>query len=84
MPNANTRMLTLQQGEPFSETKKRLEKRTGFKGKSFEKIKFSIVRRQHFSKPTPIQDGKFALLATCPLFKRSNGENNVTDYEHHR
>ncbi|KAK1847136.1 ubiquitin c-terminal hydrolase [Colletotrichum chrysophilum] len=44
------------QSEPFAETKKRLEKRTGFKGKSFEKIKFAVVKRSHFSKPQYLQD----------------------------
>ncbi|KAI2777264.1 cysteine proteinase [Daldinia loculata] len=44
----------LKEGEPFSETKKRLENRTGIKGKAFEKIKFAIVRR--FQKPAYIND----------------------------
>ncbi|ETS80785.1 hypothetical protein PFICI_08314 [Pestalotiopsis fici W106-1] len=35
----------LKDGEEFSETKKRLEKRTGIKGKAFEKIKFALIRR---------------------------------------
>ncbi|EAQ85996.1 hypothetical protein CHGG_07249 [Chaetomium globosum CBS 148.51] len=46
----------LKEGEPFSETKKRLEKRTGLKGKSFEKIKFSLVRRAQFSRPQYLTD----------------------------
>lgn len=41
----------------FSETKKRLEKRTGIKGKAFEKIKFAILRRYQ-KPPTYINDGK--------------------------
>lgn len=45
------------QGEKFSDTRKRLEKRTGLKGKSFEKIKFAVVRRSHFSKPQYLNDG---------------------------
>ncbi|KAI5867169.1 cysteine proteinase [Durotheca rogersii] len=44
----------LKEGEPFSETKKRLEKRTGIKGKAFEKIKFAILRR--YQKPAYIGD----------------------------
>ena len=44
-------------GEKFSETKKRLEKRTGLKGKNFEKIKFALVRRSSYSKPTYLTDG---------------------------
>ncbi|CAL3973135.1 unnamed protein product [Diplocarpon coronariae] len=42
--------------EPFSETKKRLEKRTGFKGKNFEKIKFAVVKRSTYSKPQYLSD----------------------------
>lgn len=48
----------LKEGEVFSETKKRLEKRTGLKGKSFEKIKFAVVRRAHFSRPQYLNDGE--------------------------
>jgi hypothetical protein len=52
-------VLTEEQGEKFSDTKKRLEKRTGFKGKSFEKIKFAVVRRGQFSKPQYLDDGEW-------------------------
>lgn len=45
------------QGEKFVDTRKRLEKRTGLKGKSFEKIKFALVRRP-YSKTYYFQDGK--------------------------
>ncbi|KAM0601550.1 hypothetical protein ACHAP1_008588 [Verticillium nonalfalfae] len=47
------------QGEPnrAHDTKKRLEKRTGLKGKSFEKIKIALIRRTHFSKPHYLEDG---------------------------
>ncbi|KAI0124385.1 ubiquitin carboxyl-terminal hydrolase [Xylariales sp. AK1849] len=44
----------LKEGEPFSETKKRLEKRTGIKGKAFEKIKCAIIKR--YTKPVYLQD----------------------------
>jgi len=44
------------EGEPFSETRKRLEKRTGLKGKNFEKIKFAVVRRSSYSRPTYLTD----------------------------
>lgn len=50
--------LTQAQDEPFTETKKRLEKRTGFKGKNFEKIKFAIVKQRSYSKPVYLADGK--------------------------
>ncbi|KAJ9151597.1 Ubiquitin carboxyl-terminal hydrolase [Coniochaeta hoffmannii] len=46
----------LKEGEKFSDTKKRLEKRTGLKGKSFEKIKFAVVRRAHYSRPQYLTD----------------------------
>jgi ubiquitin carboxyl-terminal hydrolase 7 len=50
--------------EKFAETKKRLEKRTGIKGKNFEKIKFAVVKRSSYSKPTYLEDGTttYALL----------------------
>ena len=51
-------MLTGSKGEKFADTKKRLEKRTGFKGKSFEKIKFAVVRRSQYSKPVYLNDGE--------------------------
>ncbi|ORY71585.1 uncharacterized protein BCR38DRAFT_331168 [Pseudomassariella vexata] len=44
----------LKEGEEFSETKKRLEKRTGIKGKAFEKIKFAIIKR--YQKPVYLKD----------------------------
>lgn len=47
----------MSQAEKFIDTKKRLEKRTGLKGKSFEKIKFAIVRRTNYSKPQYLNDG---------------------------
>lgn len=49
----------VKEGEKFADTKKRLEKRTGFKGKSFEKIKFAVVHRQHSLKPQYLNDGKY-------------------------
>lgn len=60
-------MLMICQGEQFVDTKKRLEKRTGIKGKSFEKIKFAVVKRSHFSKPQYLNDGK-DLLQPGPFY----------------
>ena len=51
------RLSNTAQGEKFSDTKKRLEKLTGIKGKNFEKIKFAVVKRNAFSKPTYLNDG---------------------------
>ncbi|KJR86641.1 ubiquitin carboxyl-terminal hydrolase 7 [Sporothrix schenckii 1099-18] len=56
----------LKENEPFSETRKRLEARTGYKGKSFEKIKFALVRRMPYSKPQYLNDGK-TIPSTCVL-----------------
>ena len=48
------------QGESFDRTKERLEKRTGFRGKQFEKIKFAVVARNTaFAKPMYLNDGTF-------------------------
>lgn len=44
-------------GEIFSATKERLSKRTGIKGKAFEKIKFAIIRGgQAYARPVYIED----------------------------
>lgn len=58
----------IKEGEKFLDTKKRLEKRMGIKGKNFEKIKFSVVKRSSYSKPTYLQDGKslFPLSGSRP------------------
>lgn len=44
--------------EKFSDTKKRLEKRTGLKGKNFEKVKFAKVKRSMYATPEYLTDGK--------------------------
>ncbi|KAF2220554.1 hypothetical protein BDZ85DRAFT_241274 [Elsinoe ampelina] len=47
----------LKEGEIFTETKERLSKRTGIKGKAFEKIKFAVIRGgQAYAKPAYIDD----------------------------
>ncbi|KAM7219944.1 ubiquitin carboxyl-terminal hydrolase [Rhypophila decipiens] len=46
----------IHEDEKFADTKKRLEKRTGLKGKSFEKIKFAVVRKQQYQKPQYLTD----------------------------
>ncbi|KAI9822475.1 MAG: hypothetical protein M1827_000194 [Pycnora praestabilis] len=43
-------------GELFKDTKERLSKRTGIKGKQFEKIKFAVVQRSSYSKPIYLND----------------------------
>lgn len=54
--------LTYQQGELFKDTKERLSKRTGIKGKQFDKLKFAIAPRSAYSRPTYLSDGKTILL----------------------
>ena len=44
-------------GEPFKDTKERLSKRIGIKGKQFDKIKFAIIPRSSYSKPIYLNDG---------------------------
>lgn len=46
----------VKQGEIFKQTKERLMKRTGIKGKPFEKIKFAVVKKSQYSKPVYIED----------------------------
>ncbi|KAM5441568.1 ubiquitin-specific protease ubp15 [Microsporum ferrugineum] len=43
-------------GEKFSDTKQRLSKRTGIRGKQFEKIKFAVVSRAMYSNPKYLED----------------------------
>lgn len=42
----------------FKDTKERLSKRTGIKGKLLEKVKFAVVSKSSFSRPEYLQDGK--------------------------
>lgn len=50
----------MKEGEIFKETKERLSKRTGIKGKLLEKIKFSVVRGgQSYSRPAYVEEGMF-------------------------
>ncbi|GAB7360635.1 hypothetical protein MBLNU230_g0515t1 [Neophaeotheca triangularis] len=44
-------------GEKFKDTKERLSKRTGLRGKQFEKIRFAIVKGgQNYSRPSWVED----------------------------
>lgn len=48
----------IKEGEVFKETKERLSKRTGIKGKNFEKVRFAIVKGgQNYSRPVWVEDG---------------------------
>ena len=49
----------VKEGEVFKETKERLSRRTGIKGKQFEKIRFAVVKGgQSYSRPVFIEDGE--------------------------
>lgn len=43
-------------GETFKDTKERLSKRTGIKGKQFERIKFALLGRLHYASPKYLED----------------------------
>ncbi|KAI4226189.1 MAG: hypothetical protein L6R36_003370 [Xanthoria steineri] len=43
-------------GELFTDTKERLSKRTGIKGKQFEKLRFAVIQRAPYSRPTYLND----------------------------
>lgn len=57
--------------ELFKDTLKRLQARTGIKGKLFEKIKFAVVRKASFSKPIYLVDG------TNPATNHSSTSSNA-------
>lgn len=40
-----------------------MSKRTGIKGKVFEKIKFAVVRKASYIKPEPLDDGEWTVVA---------------------
>jgi len=46
----------LKEGEQFKDTKVRLSEFIKIKGKQFEKIKFAVVGRPHYSKPEYLED----------------------------
>ena len=49
----------MKEGEVFKETKERISKRTGIKGKNFEKIRFAMVKGgQQYARPVWIEDGE--------------------------
>lgn len=46
----------LKPGEPLKETKERISKRTGIKGKLLQQIKFALVGRAVYAKPRYLED----------------------------
>lgn len=57
------------QDEKFEDTKARLQTRTGIKGKPFEKIKFAVIKKTNFSKPTYLEDGMQPSLRSFSSFR---------------
>ena len=55
----------LKTGETFKDAKERISKRTGLKGKQFEKIKFAIVQRSAYNKPEYLEDGTHNAAFLC-------------------
>ncbi|KAK9458784.1 uncharacterized protein V1516DRAFT_681942 [Lipomyces oligophaga] len=53
---------TLKAGEPFSETKKRLQKRMGMSEKQFERIKFALIQRGQNAKPFELENDDDKIL----------------------
>lgn len=52
-------LFLVKEGEVFRDTKERLSKRTGIKGKFWEKVRFAVVKGgQSYSRPVWIEDGK--------------------------
>ena len=50
-------LFLVKEGEVFKETKERLSKRSGIKGKAFEKIKFAVIRGgQAYARPLYVDD----------------------------
>ena len=46
------------QGEPFSETKRRIQVRIGALDKDFAKYKFTLVASTVFKQPSAVEDGE--------------------------
>ena len=57
-----TQRLTGIQGEVFKDSKKRLSKRTGIKGKQFDNVKFALISKSLYAKPAYLNDGRFLEL----------------------
>ena len=60
----------MKEGEVFKETKERLSKRTGIKGKVFEKMRFAIIKGgQTYSRPVWVEDGTSYCNCCCECVK---------------
>jgi len=65
----------VKKGEVFSDTRTRLQTRTGIKGKPFEKIKFAVVKNVNYSKPIYLNDDDV-------LYEIADDENDFLGLDH--
>jgi ubiquitin carboxyl-terminal hydrolase 7 len=70
----------IKEGEVFKDTKERLSKRTGIKGKQFDKIRFALIPRSAYPKPEYLNDGEF-LLQICNRHSAQLTVNQRTSYQ---
>lgn len=69
----------LKAGETFKETRERLSKRTGIKGKNLEKVRFAVVKGgQNYSRPVWVEDGTFTVL-DCTAESDMNADHDFTE-----
>ena len=51
-------VVMIKKDEPFKETKERISKRTGIKGKALERVKIALIPRSSYGKAEYLEDGK--------------------------
>ena len=68
------------QNESFKDTKSRLSKRVGIRGKQFDKIKFAIIQRSIYSKATYLTDGKHSSFTLTITFEVSGLQRLMQQY----
>ena len=70
-------VFVLKHDETFKETKERLSRRAGLKGKQFEKVQIAVVRGgQSYSRPVWVEDGE---LMSSSKTKGGRGTDEVAD-----
>jgi len=51
-------IVTDKQGEPFSETKTRIQERLGIADKEFSRFKFNLVTSYIYKQPSAVEEGE--------------------------
>ncbi|KAK5694844.1 ubiquitin-specific protease ubp15 [Elasticomyces elasticus] len=75
-------LFVLKEGETFKDTRERLSKRTGIKGKNMEKVRFAIVKGgKDYSRPVWVEDGESQIpdVIVMPLLTSSNVGDILSD-----